>query len=370
MRALHLISSSGLFGAEQMLVNLARVSRVLGHDVQVGVFCNSLNPNQEMNEALKRHGIPARTISCRGRWDRESVEEIRRSVSEYRPDVVHTHGYKADVYGYAAARHRRTPLVATCHNWTESSLALKLYAWADRRVLGRFARVVAVSAELAQRLQKSRVRRVTRIPNGIDVEIFANAGPTLRHTLPDSRALVVGMAARLVKAKGIGTVLKAARAVLQAHPKALFVFVGEGPDRHAFEVQAAELGIRRNVVFAGFQLHMPGVYRSFDIFLLPSLFEGLPMSLLEAMAAGLPVIATAVGGIPELVSDDQTGLLVKPSDVGGLAAAILRLAGDDGLRTRLGAGARGLVKQLYSAERMARDYWYMYREVVEESVAN
>jgi glycosyltransferase involved in cell wall biosynthesis len=210
---------------------------------------------------------------------------------------------------------------------------------------------------------------VISVPNGIAVHRFAGATASLRKGLPEAGSLVVGMAARLVQAKGIATVLLAAREVLAVFPGTLFVFVGDGPDRVAFEAQAVALEIGSNVVFTGVRKDMPGVYRSFDIFLLPSLNEGLPMSLLEAMAAGVPVIATAVGGIPEVLNDRKTGLLVKPGDPGALSAAILLLLADPELRARLGQAAQHVVQQLYSAERMAKDYCAVYRSVWEESLA-
>jgi glycosyltransferase involved in cell wall biosynthesis len=323
-----------------------------------------------MSKVLAHEGIPARVIPCSGRWDRRSIGEIRETIRDYRPDVLHTHGYKADIYGYVAGRKMGAPMVATCHNWTESSAALKLYAWADRRMLCRFAKVVAVSAELAGRLRESHISRVASIRNGIVVDSFAGAEATLRKSLPDPGRMVIGMAARLVRAKGISTVLEVVREVLAAFPKTLFVFVGDGPDRAAFESQSTKLGIGASVVFTGTRADMPGVYKSFDIFLLPSVNEGLPMSLLEAMAAGVPVIATAVGGIPEVVRGGQTGLLVKPADAGELSAAIVRLLSDSGLRTRLGLEGQQLVRRLYSAERMTQDYFAVYREVKEGAVAD
>jgi glycosyltransferase involved in cell wall biosynthesis len=364
MRTLHLISSGGLFGAEQMVMNLARACKALGHDILVGVFRNAQNPHVEIAGVLRPEGIEVRLIPCRGRLDRQAVESIRTAIREYRPDVVHTHGYKADIYGYAAARKMRSPIVATCHNWTESNAAVTAYAWADRCVLGRFDKVVAVSSELGRRLRNGWIGRVTRITNGVPLDCFANAAPTLKHELPHGNRIVIGMVARMVRAKGISYVLEAARHVLSGIPGALFVFVGDGPDRSAFETEAQQLGVAGSIVFTGARFDMPGVYRSFDLFLLPSLNEGMPMSLLEAMAAGVPVIATAVGGIPEVVAEGRTGLLVKPADAASLGTAIMRLLSDSELRQRLGREGQRVVRATYSAERMAQEYIAVYREVL------
>ncbi len=147
---------------------------------------------------------------------------------------------------------------------------------------------------------------------------------------------VIGMVARLDLQKGFEYLLRAARELCGAFPALKVVIVGEGPDRHAIENMIQRFGLQSNVILAGQHSDMPGIYAAMDIFVLPSLNEGLPMTILEAMAASRPVIATRVGAIPRVIKDGETGLLVDPGDVNGLRNALARLLTDSDLCRRLG----------------------------------
>ena len=175
---------------------------------------------------------------------------------------------------------------------------------------------------------------------------------------------LVGFVGRLVPEKGGALLMRAAQQVLAVYPNAMFVLVGEGPAHQEWKALAGELGIGKQVVFAGVRDDMSEVYASFDIAVLPSLIEALPMCLLEAMAAGKPVIATRVGAVPRLVVDVQTGLLLEPGDLNALATAIIRLLGNPDLACQLGQNGRAHVAQHFSAEAMAKSYIGMYEQVL------
>ena len=156
--------------------------------------------------------------------------------------------------------------------------------------------------------------------------------------------------------------MRAAERVLQAVPGASFVFVGDGPCRHSWERLASELGIRERVAFTGARSDMPEVYASFDLMVLPSQVEAMPMCLLEAMAAGKPVVASAVGSVPKVVSPEETGLLVAPGESEQLAQSILRVLSDYEFARSLGSAAREVVVKRYSAQVMARQYHDLYQQ--------
>ena len=174
---------------------------------------------------------------------------------------------------------------------------------------------------------------------------------------------MVGVVARLDLQKGFEYLLRAVRELCNIYALKV-VIVGEGPDRKAIEDMVKEYGLQSNVVLAGQQSDMAGVYAAMDIFVLPSLNEGLPMTVLEAMAASRPVIATRVGAIPSVIQDGENGLLVDPKDVDGLRNALARLLSDSDLCRRMADRAHDWVGRNYTSEVMAVKYRHLYEEVL------
>jgi glycosyltransferase involved in cell wall biosynthesis len=236
---------------------------------------------------------------------------------------------------------------------------MRLYATIDRRLLRRFHRVAAVSESVANKLLRSGFpsKKLSIIPNGIAFERFARAqgGVGARDSVRR-----VGFVGRFVDAKGGSALLRAARTVLLQHPQTEFVFAGDGPKRAEWEELAAESGIAPHVRFLGFQNDMPEVYASYDVFVLPSREEATPLCLLEAMAVGVPVIATPVGGVPAIIESSDVGLLVQPGNDAALAEAILRVLGDPALACRLAANGQRRVSQEFSSAKMAGRYIELY----------
>ncbi|HZE80789.1 MAG TPA: glycosyltransferase family 4 protein [Candidatus Polarisedimenticolia bacterium] len=364
VKVLQLISSGGYYGAENMLLNLCASQQKAGCQNSLLIFYNVHAPNVEFYERARRRGLSVRMVHCQGRADWRAVRQIEEYIQEDEIDLLHTHGYKADLYGYVAARRSHKPIVATCHNWVGGTAALGIYNHLDRLALKRFNALAAVSDSVVQRLIDSGVspRKIKNIANGIDVEPFERA-----RTLPalafDGRK-VVGMVARLDLQKGFEYLLRAVRELCVAFRELKVVIVGEGSDRKAIEDMIQQYGLQSNVVLAGQQSDMPGVYAAMDIFVLPSLNEGLPMTILEAMAASKPVIATRVGAIPSLIKDGDTGLLIGPRDADGLRDAIASLLSDSELCGRLGAAGHDWVSRHYTSEVMALKYCQMYEEVL------
>jgi glycosyltransferase involved in cell wall biosynthesis len=256
------------------------------------------------------------------------------------------------------------PLVSTCHTWYDTDRMVRLYGALDRFVLRRYARVVAVSDEVKRRLLKAGVReeRIRIVRNGIDLRQFEGAEATLRAEFGD--AVVVGLVGRLAWEKGVDVFLRAAAKVLVEFPEVRFVVAGDGPDREKLDGLIEELGIGARVAMLGRREDMAGVYASLDVMVSASRQEGLPMAILEGMASGRAMVATAVGEVPKLVVDGKTGVLVQAEDVEALAAGIAGLLRDKERRARLGAAARERVRAEYSAERMAGEYLRVYEEAM------
>jgi len=366
MTILFLISSEGYFGIESMLVTLAQSLTRLGCRCLVGVFRDSRISHIEVADTAERLGLAVELIPCRGRLDWQAVARIRHLLRKHDVDVLHPHGYKADLYAYAASRLSPVHLVATSHNWPNPRAIMRAYAVCDRFLLRRFDRVVAVSLPVMNLLRSSRVRadRLSYIPNGVAIDRFRSASPTLNDKFAEGRPARIGFVGRCVAEKGGADLLQAARRVINQAPATTFMFIGDGPVRDQWEALARELGIAEQVVFTGVRNDMPGVYASLDMLVLPSLMESLPMCLLEAMAAGKPVIATRVGAIPSVISHRSTGFLVEPGDVGGLAKSILSLLKNPSLSRQVSESAQRLVSQSFSDSAMAAQYLTLYQQLL------
>jgi glycosyltransferase involved in cell wall biosynthesis len=361
LRVLQLISSGGYYGAENMLLNLVGNDQVRASQNLLAVFHNRHQPNTELYDRAMQRGMKAELVPCQGRLDWRGVAHIRRLARAHDIDIIHTHGYKADLYGYVAARREGKPIVATCHNWLAGGAMLAAYNFLDRVALKHFDAVGAVSQTIAEKLLSLGVRRerITVIPNGIDVHAF-DAPPAAQVR----KEQVIGIVARLDLQKGFEYLLNAIAALRPSFPEVRLLIVGEGPDRARIEEMVSRKNLDGMVTIAGQQTDMPGVYAAIDIFVLPSLNEGLPMTLLEAMAASKPVVATRVGAVPTVITNGETGLLVEPADGAGLTKALSQLLADPELRRRLAQKARAHVEQDYTAAAMARKYLAMYRDVL------
>ena len=366
MRVLHLISSGGLYGAEAMILDLSRGLQRSGHSSDLALFQNSTQTNSELRQRALAQGVTTHALPWSRQLDPAVPASIRALVRSAGAQVLHAHGYKADVYALAALRGSQTALVSTCHNWIDSSRALRLYGYLDRRALRRFQRVVAVSEGVEARLRSSGISdsRVRLIWNGVDMRPLTGKQPLA----PGSPAPppTIGVAARLSFEKGVDVFLRAAALVHEHVPEARFLIAGDGPDRHSLVTLTQHLQLSGCVQLLGRQENMPGFYGSLDILVLPSRMEGLPMALLEGMASGLPVVATDVGAMPDLVRAGETGTVVPAGDAPRLAAALLNLLQDPPRRHALGARGRALIQDKYSVERMTADYLDVYRDALAE----
>ena len=368
MKILHIISSGGMYGAEAVILNMSRMLREGGHTSMLGVFDNASNPNLQLYDSAVKNGIAAHLIPCSGQIDRRVVGKIRELARETQADVVHAHGYKADLYVYLALKASFVPTISTCHNWLKDGFLVNVYGALDRWVLRSFSAVVAVSNEVRQTLLHAGVKtaKIRLIPNGIDLRPFDGAAPTLRTLLVDSSTLLVGIVGRLSKEKGVDLFLRAAARVLSQLPNVMFVVVGDGPERETLETLIDELNIRDKVSMLGRREDMAEIYASMDVMISSSHQEGLPMTILEGMASGRAWIATAVGDVPTIVVNDQTGVLIPAGNIEILATELVALLGDQGRRKRLGDAGKLLVEREFSAQTMTNRYLGVYTEAIED----
>ena len=305
---------------------------------------------------------------------------VARLVRHVRPQIVHTHTAKAGAVGRLAALLAGSPrpvLVHTFHGHVLRGYFGPLKTAAFRRLEQALARhtdaLVAVSPQVRDDLVALGValpERFVVIRLGIELErrVAAPAGArdeTRRLLGVPPERFLVGWVGRMTGVKRTHDVLLALKTLRDNGVDAGLCLVGDGPDRESVEERAYDLGIARHCLYLGYQDDVASWYAALDAFILPSANEGTPVSAIEALAAGLPVVATRVGGVADVVRDGEDGYLVEPGDVDAMAAALARLARDPDLRGRIGASARDRVLARYAVDRLIGDVDRLYRSLLQ-----
>jgi glycosyltransferase involved in cell wall biosynthesis len=305
----------------------------------------------------------------RARFDPRPVMRLRQLLARQSFDVIHLHGTRAGFFGtLALSTLACSPrVVYTVHglscNRQASQPIKRLFARVERFIAQRADRVISVSEHdrtFGVEAGLLPADRTCSIPNSIAV-------PSLEEPSgkPSGRAEILTVG-RLVPQKGIEVLLQAARAVVERHPNAQFSLAGDGPLRPALEEQARRLGISDHIRFLGTVKDAPRLLAGCDLFVLPSLWEGMPISLLEAMGAGRPAVATAVSGSRELILEEETGMLVPPNDPAALAEAVTRMLDDPQGARAMGARARDRVRREFSMDRMVDSTHALYCNLLAE----
>ncbi len=363
IRVVEVLATSTNGGAQEHLHSLVTRLDASRYDVSVV----SLSAGSAVRR-LQRAGVPVLVIEDPD--DSIAVGALAAHLSEVRADVVHAHMYRAEtvatraVIALGEAGQRRPYLTATIHSSRVRSLDDQEHL---RELTPHMDRLIAVSRAIERKLvdEQRTAAPVSLVYNGVDLERYDNQEACC--TLPEEYGMepgsqIVGVVARLEPEKGHPTLLEAWPAVLRAVPDAYLLIVGEGSRRDALEAQARELRIAHRVVFTGRRDDVPAVTAALDVAVLPSYREAQGMVILEAMALSRPVVASAVGGIPEMIEDGVTGLLVPPHDAEALAAAIVRLLKDHPLADTLGRAGHDMVHDRFCIELMVNAIESVYDE--------
>ncbi len=322
-----------------------------------------------LGKTLRGRGVPVTMLQRGARGFAATLWDLVRLIRLRGVAILHAHEFFMNTLGLMASRLTGVPLVATVHG--KNYYADRLRRRIAYRLVGRFAgRMVTVSEDnkrfLAERIGIPR-SRVQVIPNGVPLDQNASeAGiSALRKALGlNHHNEIVGTVGSLYPVKGHKYLIDAARAVLRRFQEAVFLIVGRGGLLEELEAQADQLGIASHLRFLGHREDVRDLLSVCDVFVLPSLSEGLPLALLEAMAAGVPAVATRVGGVGEVLEDRKTGLLVPPGDSRALAQGIMTLLEDRSLARELADAARGMVASRFSLTGMVHAYQDLYSELI------
>lgn len=362
IRIAHGIHGLDLGGAQQVVKHIVRETGArFEHVVYApvgGVFEKEL---REVGATVRI--VPRRVPKVDPVW----IVRLAGALGADRPALLHTHLFGDSLHGYLASRLLGgIPVVMTLHNVAgfHSRLQRVGYRWLLRRV----DRVVACSEAVRRSFEEGEGGSgsgIETVPNGVDEEQEAPDRLAARHALGvDDDAILLGGIGRLVEQKGFADLISALALVATDRQDVQLVLLGDGPLRESLRARAVQEGVGDRVRFAGFRSAVRALLAAFDVIVFSSLDEGLPMALLEAMAAGRCIIATNVGGVGEAIRDGREGVLVPPRNPSVLAAALRSVVGDPELRARLGEAARRRCLEEFTARRMADRYASIYTELL------
>lgn len=363
MRVLHVHRISGIGGSERHLLALLPALRAQGIDATFAGLDDPGGQPEPFYEALSEQGVPFTRLPSPRDLDPALAVRLVRAVRPLHPDLVHTHLVHADLYGAVAALALRVPLVSTKHN--DDPFRAGRFRQLERLIARRCSRVIAITESL-RRFNVERVglppAKLTVVRYGLDeVPRAWSENPDL--PFDDGSPLLLAVS-RLVPQKGIDVAIRALPAIRERHPEATLVVAGEGPERARLTELAHSLGVGDAVSLPGRAGDVGTLLRRATMLVHPARWEGFGLVLLEAMLAGLPVVASRVSAIPEVVLDGTTGLLVEPDRPEELAAAVGALLDDETLRQALGRAGLERARAEFSVERMTRETAAVYVEAL------
>lgn len=368
----YLIDGLSIGGAERLMVPILKhLSRVHFAPYVCAMQSKDGNP---MAEELRALGVLVECLNIKHLRDFDAIPRLTKYLKSIGADLVHTQLEAANILGNISAKLLRLPSVCTIHVMPSLDVKTKtkLHQKVEWFALRHFCdRVISVSEEARQyhiTMSGAPAGQVTTIYNGIDLSVFSNMNYAQERSnvraelgIPSEADILVTVAV-LRPPKGIQFLIRALPAIVDSHPSAYYLIVGGGPHREALVEEAGKLGVNERVIFAGMRKDVKRMLAASDIFVLPTLTEALPTVLAEAMAARLPLIASHVGGVPEMITEGQNGLLVTPEDIQGLSNACIRLLKNRNERLAMGAEGWRIVQQRFSVERQVEQLRDLYLE--------
>lgn len=367
LNVMHVRDSSGLYGAERVILALAKYCDPERFRLSLLCLLDSEGNALPLIRQAKAMGVIVDVVKVRGVWDCRTVRSIRAALTAHQVDVVHTHDFKSTWFGWLASMGLGVKRVVTAHGSVKDSFKIRVSLWLEEWIMrGCFDRVIVVAEDLRRDFLKKEFlkNQLKLIQNGIDVSTMgatSGEGTVGKSRLRDE--IVFGVIGRLVPDKGHRFFLQAFANMIHEYPHARALIVGGGPLGNDLRRQVEQMGLDHQVVFCGARDDMTNVYKEIQCLVIPSLREGLPYVLLEALATKIPVVATAVGDIPLLIRSKETGYLVPPGDVEELRKSMRAIVADRGTAARFAEEGYRLVVEQYSSNRMAEEVEQVYEEV-------
>ena len=360
---LHITAPTRAGGLESVVRLLARSQQAAGQRVTVAAAVGRDESDHPFLRALAEDGVERAVVRVGSRSYVREWRGLRALCVATQPDIVHTHGYRSDVIGALAVRSLNIPKVTTVHGFTGGGIKNRANEWIQVRAFRKFDAVVPVSESMVRRLRKAGVREsiIHSIPNAVDPRrVIAPRDQARRRFGLSDEEFTIGWVGRMSSEKGLDTLVQALRLVTKP-VKA--VFVGDGPRRGSLQNLAASLGVGSLIEWQGLVRDAAALFRAFDVFVLSSRTEGIPIVLLEAMHAGVPIVATRVGGVPEMLGEKEA-LLVASDRPAALAAAIDAVRADGDAAKGRARAARERLERDFAVESWVESYDAVYRSVL------
>ncbi len=369
-----IIDGLGMGGAERLMIPILSHLNQGQFDVRVCVLQSK--EGNPLAEDIRRLGVTVDFLEIKRLRDLSALRRLRKYLIDTEASLVHTQLEFSNILGNISAKLLRLPSVCTVHVLPsiEGSAKSKFHQRVEWLALRLFCdRIITVSEETRRHyIVQSGIlpKKISTIYNGIDLTHFHQLDAELERVavrdefqIPIDANLLITVAV-LRQKKGIEYMIRALPTVLEAHPNTYYLIVGDGAHREALIAEASKLGVRERVVFAGMRKDIPRILFSSDVFVLPTLTEALPTVLSEAMASHLPIIASAVGGVPEMIADDESGKLVSPTSVVELSEACKSLLESSDVREAMGERGWQIVNQKFSIKEQVAQLKKLYLEKI------
>jgi len=358
IKIVYLINSLALGGAEKLLLDICRL---IDKD-KFEVFVCTVNGSGPLYSQFEKLGINLKIFQKKSKIGLNVIGQIYKFLKEIKPQIVHTHLFAGDTWGRIAAIFARTPIIiVTEHNLNLDEGFIKKLI---KLILSWFTdKIIAVSEgvrDYSIKIEKIKADKLEVVYNGIDLEKFAFRG----YKPIDLANVKAGVVARLEKQKGHQYLIAALPLILKKYPNLILNIIGTGSLEHELQSQIENLNIKDKVIFRGAQLELDKILEQMDLFILPSVWEGLGIAILEAQAVGVPVLASNVGGVKEIVIDKKTGLLFEPKDPQGIFEAVDNLILNPNLQKEIVDNAYNQVIKKFSLDQMIKAYTDLYLNLI------
>ena len=322
----------------------------------------------EFKKAVLSGGYFFLELYERFRFDPSTFAQARQLMVDYKIDIIQTHGYKGNALAYVLHKNHDVPWVSFVHGWTNEDFKIRVYNALDRWLLRFPDRIIAVSQAMKRHLENCGLQseKISVVPNAV-VPLLApkDSRERIRITYGiSSSSPLIGVIGRLSPEKGQLDFLKALQHVAREIPVVRALIIGDGPDRRTLENFSVQHSLSSFVIFAGYQTNIAEIYAALDLVVMPSLSEGMPNVALEAMACSKPIVATGVGGVPEVIQHDRTGILVPPADPEEMAKQILFLLKNFGRCRELTENGKQDVAERFSLQARIQRIHGIYEDLI------
>jgi sugar transferase (PEP-CTERM/EpsH1 system associated) len=360
----HIVLNLNTGGLERLVLDIVEKT---SQPFQPIIIC--LKENGDLSNNIEKLGIKVLNLNKNDRFDPKSIYKLYNLLKKEKISIVHTHNFAASLYGSLSARIAGIPVVIHTEHGTH------LYPQFRRRFIRKIISIlidktVSVSDQIKQTLISQdhiSKNRIMTILNGVDINKYSHKCDTeiknkRKELNIDEKIKVIGIVARLSAEKDHENLLQAFSIVTKDIQYVNLIIIGDGILRDELEKKSKKLGLEDKVFFLGLRQDIPELLSIMDLFVLSSIREGIPLTILEAMVAGLPIVATSVGGIPEVIINEETGILVPSKNPTALANAIVRILSDSSLAQRMGSKGNERIKETFSIQRTIAEYERLYRE--------